>query len=79
MLAMEWRIWCGLRSFPKQPLEARFPPIRDLPERAAAGSAGAPTTTKSLALFRLAGVDPELPFEIGPMNGREVRESGLRL
>ncbi len=23
--------------------------------------------------------DPELPFKIGPMNGREARESGLRL
>jgi hypothetical protein len=25
----------------------------------------------------LHGLDPELPFEIGPMNGREARESGL--
>ena len=23
-------------------------------------------------------IDPELPFEIGPMNGREAREGGLR-
>jgi hypothetical protein len=26
-----------------------------------------------------AAVDPELPFEVGPRNGREARESGLRL
>jgi hypothetical protein len=25
------------------------------------------------------GIDPELPFGIRPMNGRELRESGLRL
>jgi hypothetical protein len=24
-------------------------------------------------------LDPLLPFKIGPMNGREARESGLRL
>jgi len=24
-------------------------------------------------------IDPELPFKIGPMDGREARESGLRL
>jgi hypothetical protein len=28
---------------------------------------------------RQVGVDPLLPFKIGPMNGREARESGLRL
>jgi hypothetical protein len=26
---------------------------------------------------RMGQIDPELPFEIGPMNGREARESGL--
>ena len=25
-LAMEWRVWRGLRSFPRRPLKARFPP-----------------------------------------------------
>jgi hypothetical protein len=32
-----------------------------------------------LCALATAQLDPELPFEIGPMNGREARESGLRL
>jgi hypothetical protein len=30
-------------------------------------------------LPRTEGFDPELPFNVGPMNGREAQQSGLRL
>jgi hypothetical protein len=29
------------------------------------------------ATWRTGQIDPELPFEVGPMNGREARGSGL--
>ena len=35
-------------------------------------------TGRSRALPRTRQFDPLLPFTIGPMNGREARESGLR-
>jgi hypothetical protein len=34
---------------------------------------------RSQTVRRTGQVDPELPYEIGPVNGREARESGLRL
>jgi hypothetical protein len=30
-LAMECQLWRGLRSFPRRPLKARFPPFCDIP------------------------------------------------
>jgi hypothetical protein len=46
-----------------------------------AGAWGLPdsTVTRLSAPCRLAEIDPFLPFKIGSMNGREARESGLRL
>ena len=34
---------------------------------------------RSPAAWPTGHIDPLLPFKIGPMNGREARESGLRL
>ena len=35
-------------------------------------------TPQGNAPIRWTGFDPVLPFEIGPMNGREARQSGRR-
>ena len=44
------------------------------------GSSGANRTLGTRASARqTAGIDPKLPFKLGPTNGRNARESGLRL
>ena len=50
-----------------------------LPEAVPAGTLSALQRPSRYAQQSTGALDPELPFEIGPMNGRKARESGLRL
>src|SRR5271169_6498982 len=59
---------------------ARAGELRDV----TCGSLSLEAQSRSLSLTREIGAqgppsDPLLPFEIGPMNGREARKNGLRL
>ncbi len=61
------------QAFPGGVLRPVFPPFLPFGQRRPSAH-----FTRSEIEGPRAGVDPLLPLEIGPVNGREAQESGLR-
>jgi len=79
---MQWRLWRGLRSFPRQPRYARLPPNCDVHVRDRQRPLNVDTSRPECvdcgharAALQTGEVDPLLSFKIGPVNDREARVS----